>query len=453
MQFRNNLLLFFALFILVTFSIQVKLASQETLESQARGDNDICNGNDGCRFAMKNFIMVPLIDDLGLPNDGNEDFNYKIMLVYDEKLIFFETDQNAYFDREKPPGKLLRTVSFGEVSLDCGKDGNKFCMVSDFMSLFPSYSINITITKRMDEGAVGKQCFVIPIVDGTDRRIGNSVVYICQQNIGLLRSLYILRNKISRLVDKYQLALTEDKRNEMNAIPRKIGTLLGEEKKSGDFIELHTYLYFHSLKGYKNPKNYASEIFSINLAQIHGDYLARPVKEGKKMGFVTLKDWGNYKTDKGISVADDCCMVIPLKEGIKPKPKLKFFCIDNPNIDCTSEISIWTTRINSFVNRIQYLDDFPYLLLLGDKVNCKTTKELKMIKNRLKNISDAATDTCFILRLMLSSYKPSSCSKDRTDEITEETRQVSQYERTVQDLLENCIKNGDIEVIANALAD
>jgi hypothetical protein len=45
----------------------------------------------------------------------------------------------------------------------------------------------------------------MPLIDSTDRTLGNSVIYFCESNFGLIRDHVRIRDKISRMIDKVQL--------------------------------------------------------------------------------------------------------------------------------------------------------------------------------------------------------------------------------------------------------
>jgi len=57
-----------------------------------RGESDICNGNDGCMVAIKIKILLALRNQDGTPNEIQENFDWKILLVYSDKFIIFDTD-------------------------------------------------------------------------------------------------------------------------------------------------------------------------------------------------------------------------------------------------------------------------------------------------------------------------------------------------------------------------
>jgi hypothetical protein len=66
-----------------------------------------------------------------------------------------------------------------------------------------------------------------------------------------------LRDKLSRFIDKFQMAMMEDSHNALNAIPRRTGYFKALDAK-GDAATLYSVLYFPHLLGYKDPANFAS---------------------------------------------------------------------------------------------------------------------------------------------------------------------------------------------------
>ena len=50
---------------------------------------------------------------------------------------------------------------------------------------------------------IDNMCILIPIIDSTEVKFDNSVIYLCQKNAALLREHHIQRDKISRLIDSF----------------------------------------------------------------------------------------------------------------------------------------------------------------------------------------------------------------------------------------------------------
>ena len=152
---------------------------------------DICNGDDGCIFAVKQHLFIPLRNSIGLSNAANEYFELKLMLVYENRLVFYDTDQNQVFIRENPPGKWLRTIYYTDIQLDCGADGNKLCTLNEFIDLYPGMKANDTIVNGLKGVNINNLCTVFPIIDSTIVDFRNSLVYLCQKNEALLREHHI----------------------------------------------------------------------------------------------------------------------------------------------------------------------------------------------------------------------------------------------------------------------
>jgi len=62
--------------------------------------------------AIKIKVLVALRNQDGTPNEIQENFDWKILLVYSDKFIIFDTDQSSIFDRDATPGKLRRVIGF-----------------------------------------------------------------------------------------------------------------------------------------------------------------------------------------------------------------------------------------------------------------------------------------------------------------------------------------------------
>lgn len=75
----------------------------------------------------------------GTPNPIQENFDWKILLVYADKFIIMDSDQTPVFDRDATPGKIQRVIPFEYISLDCNKDGNKLCTIKEFQKIDPNF--------------------------------------------------------------------------------------------------------------------------------------------------------------------------------------------------------------------------------------------------------------------------------------------------------------------------
>ncbi len=136
-------------------------------------------------------MYIPLRNPVGASDAGNEYFELKIMLVYANRLVFFDSDQNQVFIRENPPKKWLRTVYYTDIQLDCGMDANKLCTVKEFQELYPGITPNETVTNGLKGTNVENLCTVFPLIDSTDVAFQNSLIYLCQKNDALLREHHI----------------------------------------------------------------------------------------------------------------------------------------------------------------------------------------------------------------------------------------------------------------------
>jgi hypothetical protein len=82
-------------------------------------------------------------------------------------------------------------------------------------------------------------------------------------------------------------------------------------------------------------------------------------------------------------------------------------------------------------------------LLLNHGENLKCTDdfpELNPMKIRLKNIANFQDEMCKRLSLTAVTNQAKACSKDKVDDVTEEIRMLSKYNKGIQTALENCIK-------------
>ena len=114
---------------------------------QKRKENkDICYTQNGCKFALKNMIFLPILDELGERNEEiSSNFDYKVIIAFFDHLAIFETDQEQIFNRDKKLGKFLRNIYFDQFQLNCGEDQNKLCTIKEFKELNPDFKLNEVI--------------------------------------------------------------------------------------------------------------------------------------------------------------------------------------------------------------------------------------------------------------------------------------------------------------------
>ena len=86
-----------------------------------------------------------MIDAIGNANPRAEAFDWKIMKVYPDKIQFFKTLQDQYFDRDAFPGDLIREILFSQIILNCGADGNLICNAGELGKLAPHFEMPAVI--------------------------------------------------------------------------------------------------------------------------------------------------------------------------------------------------------------------------------------------------------------------------------------------------------------------
>lgn len=119
----------------------------------------------------------------GKPNKLGETYDFKIILIYADRFVFYETDQGALFDRNAEPGKVIRTVPYDSISLGCGADANKMCSVGEFELMDPTFEAPPLI---VDVAEYKRKCLVINIIDSTERKPSEELIYICYDGEALV---------------------------------------------------------------------------------------------------------------------------------------------------------------------------------------------------------------------------------------------------------------------------
>lgn len=197
----------------------------------------------------------------GKPAEIKETYDFKIILIYKDRFVFLETDQTALFDRNATPGKVVRSVNFELISLDCGLDGNKICNIEEFSLLDATFVPPENISQNVAD--FGRKCLVFPIIDQTDRILAKELIYICYDG-ETLANISLDKSKLSRIIDTYHGNLMETQELAQNGTPRKQSPMYcidAEDAYSPTVMQL----YFHKLIAYKDPANFGTETFKVSL--------------------------------------------------------------------------------------------------------------------------------------------------------------------------------------------
>ena len=175
-----------------------------------------CLENRGCLISKEFLVYLPLFDFNGKIEKNHEIIDEKRILIFKNKLsIFFgEKSINRNF--------LARSIQFSAINLDCGGFySNKLCTAKEFLEKneniqYENFIINFF--QKIDEN-FDNQCIILPLIDFLN--IKQSLLYICQKNKAKMQEFYIFRDKLSKLIDNYQLTMLIDYSSSANSFSHK----------------------------------------------------------------------------------------------------------------------------------------------------------------------------------------------------------------------------------------
>jgi hypothetical protein len=312
---------------------------------------DICTGEDGCIFAVKEYIYLPINDKSGKRDSFAESFDMKIMLAYSDRLIFFEANQTPIFQRELPPGKWLRTIFYNEITLDCGEDGNKICFAGELERKAPKFKIIPQVLNGIKDA--DKMCLAAPVIDNTERPPETSALYICSNNQALMRDFFRMRDKISRWADTYQMRIVEEEHSALNGVLRKAGSFK-YYSDDGKELLISLQLYFQKIRAYIDPNNFLTKVFEFGLKQIKEREGVQTVEEALELKILTKAVWEQFKSTHSVSGTDKCCLNFPLKKGGVLKQERNLFVCSAVEKDCEKEALNWAVTLNTYVRPLKY---------------------------------------------------------------------------------------------------
>lgn len=88
--------------------------------------------------------------------------------------------------------------------MDCGKLGDKFCTIKDFLPLAPH---DFTLPEKipLTESNYLTKCLVLPFVDHTKERLDINSMYLCIDD--KISEVIRINGRISNIVDNFQYRL------------------------------------------------------------------------------------------------------------------------------------------------------------------------------------------------------------------------------------------------------
>ena len=246
------------------------------------------------------------------------------------------------------------------------------------------------------------------------------------------------------------MTLIQNKNNALNSIPRKISNFKAVDQ-SGETNNMKMILNFRSIKGYKDPSNFATEAFHLSLREIDAYKGVSTISQAIVNKTLTESEWSSFKTGHSfVGIQEDCCLFIPLSGN-----KKKFLCYYSDKSDkdsCQHITSNWVSNINSFAGKIKLEDDYPTMKASKDNLNCSSFNKKYLVGRRLEEIFKFQKKICQELSLLVADWTDSYCEKDVSDELSQEKKLISKEDSDIETAIDECINKGAIKVEIDSTA-
>jgi len=414
--------------------------------------SEMCLSDEGCITVIKKLTWVPLINSIGKEDSSSESFDYKVLKIFPNCLAIYNSQDNSNsLDTSQTinPIDLARRIPFNKIDMDCGIDGNKICMAYQFIELFDKISYKAlaldAITKL--SGEFNKQCMILPIIDDSRRDLSENLIYICEENKNNLREFFKFRDKLSRLIDAYQLIKMNDFNFPANSITLK-EDLLKTADSNRNMSSLLVKLDSRKIQGFLDPQNLNSKVLDIPLHTMNLSMGINSVLNGIRKGYIST-NWSQNFIPKPI---DACCFMIALRNF----ENFTYFCIhyDNPNdfssYECEKKIDIWLAKINNTAKRNQlgsngYLIKHQYKSKTFPQLDCRKILEMDVFRDRIHNIGIFQDKACDSLQAFTTNFEYNDCISDKSDDINNEITNLKRYDGRIEDSLDQCLSKGFLD--------
>lgn len=177
-----------------------------------------CDQKLGCLSREKFFSYVSYKGPQGQARPDLSKANYKIIYVYEDKLVFYTAksigspvaEEEEEIGLQEDLARIERIVNFEETLLECGSYFNSFCTAGSYKAVqnFESFKK----VKRPD-GSELTACFVIPFFENAYPNFGDKVAYICGTTSDEIYKVLKFKHFLSRQIEMQQMRVSADRYN------------------------------------------------------------------------------------------------------------------------------------------------------------------------------------------------------------------------------------------------
>ena len=268
-----------------------------------------CDLKQGCIMRKKFLTYITYQNKHGDPVPSKTTLNYKIIYVFLDKMIIYGSSKaaDARIEPEEKTSKpedeekIERIINFGEIILDCDKNHNKLCHISEYNGLMEK-----PIFKEIKKGIINSpdiKCIVIPFFENGYKLVHEKMAFTCVSDSKQIQELIEFKNSVSRLIEAFQSNLSRDRFSSFNGLLRKQGNFV--TFRSNKQIPVIGRLYGKAINLITNDEK-ATFLDSFSLYQLRASnaYFVKTLLKKKKI----KDDWNSGFDTKP---SDDCCLAFP----------------------------------------------------------------------------------------------------------------------------------------------
>jgi hypothetical protein len=268
-----------------------------------------CDIKLGCLMRVKYFSHVSVQTKIGKAAPLKSSINYKIIYVYNDRLVFYSsrraTDISLEFENDKT--KLVdemnieRIINFSNIILDCGKYHNRICFAQNYPNIE-----GVPFFKKLKEFITTSpeiKCIVVPFFENSYKFSHEKLAFICIHETRQLKQLIDFKNIISRAIENNQMKLADDRFNSFNGLKKD------QEKfilfKNNKAMQVIGKLFGNKISIVTNDKSTDHVMdYSLYQVRINGVHFGNEALRKK----LIKPDWNKnfeWKTHP------ECCLVFP----------------------------------------------------------------------------------------------------------------------------------------------
>jgi hypothetical protein len=409
--------------------------------------NTQCNAKFGCLARQKfmAYVTVQSRDGKALPLRTT--FNYKVVYVFTDRLVFFTSkdsgsaaleSEDTSLTIEDIEAKIERVINFAEILLDCGKYHNKLCHGQEYPGLdkLPSFDV----VKKEIQSNADVLCITIPFFENGYQKLHEKIAYICGTAAKDLYNIISFKNFLSRKIEFYQLRMSADRYNAFHGLLKKKGKFI-------TFIEgkptpVIANFYDNNLEIVKNDQ-------SKEFLQNYSLYQQRGVKQGAFMVNEALKKSripANWNDGMSPSPNPECCIYF---SGDMENLVLCLAGSDDSTVEvagdvCKNKLKPFYGETQNSQRGIKFAESFHELVHNKQKLeNCKSG-EFGLMKWRAEKTFKYAikVDCKFVMNYITNDdYKSkyTFCKKNYNDELKLELKLMSMDNDSIYDGINTCV--------------